>query len=119
MTVIPLNVGQTRSIRLVDDAVTSSSRIIGLVTSKDEKLEEPGPDDLYQVGTAAVIHRMLRAPDNSVRLIVQGLERIRIEEFTTRDPYLKLKNTSGRPAPTPFDKHPLDRLLYRQLTTDN
>ncbi|MBI3914745.1 MAG: endopeptidase La [Chloroflexi bacterium] len=91
MTVIPLNVGQTRSIRLVDEAVTSSTRIIGLVTSKDDKIEEPGPGDLYGVGTAAIIHRMLRAPDNTVRLIVQGLERIRIKEFTTHDPYLKAR----------------------------
>ncbi len=91
MTVIPLNVGQVRSIRLVDEAVTSSMRIIGLVTSKDEKNEEPGPNDLYTVGTAAVIHRMLRAPDNSVRLIVQGLERIRIKEYLTQEPYLKAR----------------------------
>ncbi|MBI3538360.1 MAG: endopeptidase La [Chloroflexi bacterium] len=93
MTVIPLNVGQARSIRLVDEAVTSSARIIGLVTSKDENIEEPEPKDLYAVGTAAIIHRMLRAPDNSVRLIVQGLERIRIGEFTAHDPYLKARVT--------------------------
>ena len=89
LTVIPLNVGQPRSIRLVDEAATSSSRLIALVTMKDEKIEEAGPDDVYTVGTVAIIHRLLRAPDNTVRLIVQGIERIRIKEFTTVEPYLK------------------------------
>ncbi len=89
MTVIPLNVGQPRSIRLVDEAVMSPTRIIGLVTSKDENIEEPAPNDLYTVGTAAIVHRMLRAPDNTVRLIVQGLERIRVKEYTTHEPYLR------------------------------
>ncbi len=91
LTVIPLNVGQARSIRLVDEAATSSSRMIGLVTIKDEKVEEAGPDDIYSVGSAAIIHRLLRAPDNTVRLIVQGIDRIQIKEFTATEPYLKAK----------------------------
>ncbi len=91
LTVIPLNVGQPRSIKLVDEAATSASRMIGLVTIKDEKIEEPGPNDVYWIGTVAVIHRLLRAPDNTVRLIVQGIDRIRINEFTAVDPYLKAR----------------------------
>ncbi|MEW5718674.1 MAG: endopeptidase La [Chloroflexota bacterium] len=89
LTVIPLSVGQPRSIRLVDEAATSASRLIALVTMKDEKIEEAGPDDVYTIGTVAIIHRLLRAPDNTVRLIVQGIERIRIKEFTAVEPYLK------------------------------
>lgn len=91
LTVIPLNVGQARSIRLVDEAATSTTRMIGLVTIKDEKIEEAGPNDVYTTGTAAIIHRLLRAPDNTVRLIVQGVDRIRIQEFTSVDPYLKAR----------------------------
>ncbi len=91
LTVIPLNVGQARSIRLVDEAATSPTRMIGLVTIKDEKIEEAGPDDVLRIGTAAIIHRLLRAPDNTVRLIVQGIERIKIEEFTATEPYLKAR----------------------------
>src|SRR3990172_2214464 len=72
LTVIPLNVGRTRSIRLVDEAATSSTRMIGLVTIKDEKIEKQGPD-------------------NTVRLIVQGVDRIRVKEFTSTDPYLKAR----------------------------
>ncbi len=91
LTVIPLNVGQARSIRLVDEVATSQSRIVGLVTIKDEKIEEAGPNDVYTTGTAAIIHRLLRAPDNTVRLIVQGIDRIRVKEFTTTEPYLKAR----------------------------
>lgn len=91
LTVIPLNVGQARSLKLVDDVATSANRMVGLVTSKDDKIEEPGADDVYMTGTAAIIHRLLRAPDNSVRLIVQGIDRIRIKEFTATEPYLKAR----------------------------
>ncbi len=85
---LPLTVGQPRSIRLVDEAVVED-RLIGLVTSKKADDDEPGPDDVYSVGTAAIVHRLLKAPDGSVRLIVQGLERIRIGPFTQEHPYLR------------------------------
>ena len=89
LTVLPLNVGQARSLKLVDDVVSSPSRLVGLFTIKNEKFEDAGADDIYDIGTAALIHRMLRAPDGTVRLIVQGTERIRIREFTADEPYLK------------------------------
>ena len=89
LTVIPLNVGQERSIRLVDEAATSASKLIGLSAIKDEKIEEAGPDDVYQIGTVAIIHRMFRAPDQTLRLIVQGVDRIRIAQFKTTEPYMK------------------------------
>jgi ATP-dependent Lon protease len=91
LTVLPLNVGQARSLRLVDDVVKEPNRLIGLVTIKTDKFEDAAPEDLYDVGTAAVIHRMLRAPDGTVRLIVQGIERIRIKEYSALEPYLKAK----------------------------
>jgi ATP-dependent Lon protease len=89
-TAVPLTIGQPRSVRLVDDAM-AGSKLIGLVTSKDPELENPGPDDLYRVGTVAIIHRMFRAPDGTIRLLVQGLSRIRIEEFTSTEPYLRAR----------------------------
>jgi ATP-dependent Lon protease len=91
LTVVPLNVGQERSIRLVDDALKEPSRLIGLATIKDENIEEPGPHDVFWTGTVAVIHRMLRAPDNTLRLIVQGIERIWIKEFVATEPYLRAR----------------------------
>jgi ATP-dependent Lon protease len=94
-TVVPLTVGQPRSIRLVDDS-TVGERVIGLVTSKDPDLASPGPADLYSIGTAAIVHRLFRAPDGTIRIVVQGLSRIRILEYTDEDPYLKAR---VEPAP--------------------
>ncbi|MEN8098113.1 MAG: endopeptidase La [Chloroflexota bacterium] len=90
LTAVPLNVGQERSIRLVDDVV-SAGRIIGLVASRDADIAEPGPDEIYTFGTAAAVHRMLRAPDGTIRLLVQGLERIQVTEWLGEEPYLKAK----------------------------
>jgi len=92
LTVIPLSVGQPRSIRLIDDAVLDK-RLICLVTSKNEENPEPGPDEIYRVGTMALVHRLLRAPDGTIRLIVQGQERVRIDDFTALTPYLKARIT--------------------------
>ncbi|HNS51054.1 MAG TPA: endopeptidase La [Anaerolineae bacterium] len=85
-----LSVGQPRSIRLVDDA-TVKKQLIGLVTSRDAEKEEPGPDDVHQIGVAATIHRMIKAPDGTIRLLVQGLERVRIVEWIGEEPYLRAR----------------------------
>jgi ATP-dependent Lon protease len=87
-TAVPLTIGQPRSIRLVDDAM-AGNKIIGLITSRNPELENPGPEDLYGTGTVAIIHRMFRAPDGTIRLLVQGLTRFRIIEFTALEPYLR------------------------------
>ncbi|MCU0513844.1 MAG: endopeptidase La [Anaerolineae bacterium] len=89
-TAIPLTVGQPRSVRLVDD-VTESDRLVGLVTAYDPEQEQPGPDEVHRVGTLAIIHRMFRAQDGTMRLLVQGLHRIRIERFLATAPYLKAR----------------------------
>jgi len=91
-TAVPLTIGQPRSIRLVDDSMTGD-KLIGLITSHDPDLENPGPQDLYEVGTVAIIHRMFRAPDGTIRLLVQGISRFRTNEFTATDPYLKARVT--------------------------
>ncbi len=92
-TAIPLTVGQPRSIKLVDDVI-AGDRLIGLVAAKDPDMETPGPDDVYQIGTLASIHRLFRAPDGTIRLLVQGLARIRIDEYTENEPYLRAKVTA-------------------------
>jgi ATP-dependent Lon protease len=86
-TAIPLTVGQPRSIRLIDD-VAGKERLIGLVAARDPDDEQPGPDEIYTVGTVATVHRLFRAPDGTIRLLVQGLSRIKIEEYTATEPYL-------------------------------
>lgn len=91
-TAIPLTVGQPRSIRLVDDVATSN-RLVGLFAAVDPALETPGPDQIYTTGTLAQIHRLFRAPDGTIRLLVQGLTRIQIKEYLATEPYLKASVT--------------------------
>jgi len=88
-TAVPLTIGQPRSIRLVDDVVAGDERLIGLVASRNPELETPEPEHLYQIGTVAIVHRLFRAPDNTIRLVVQGLERFKLGEFVQFEPYLK------------------------------
>jgi ATP-dependent Lon protease len=88
-TAVPLTIGQPRSIRLIDDVVAGEDRLIGVVTSRDPELEVPEPKDLYPVGTVAMVHRLFRAPDGTIRLLVQGMARFRLGEFVQTEPYLK------------------------------
>ncbi len=90
LTAVPLTIGQPRSIRLVDD-VANSERLIGLIAARDPEKEAPNPEDLYQTGTIAMIHRLFRAPDGTIRLVVQGLSRFRVVEYLQTEPYLKAR----------------------------
>lgn len=87
-TAVPLTVGQPRSMKLVD-SVVNSDRVICLVASKDPDNETPGSDEVFRVGIRASIHRLSRSPDGTLRLLVQGLARVRIDEFVEEDPWLK------------------------------
>lgn len=112
-TAIPLTVGQPRSIRLVDDVV-AGDRLVALVSAHNPDQEKPGPDEVYRVGTLASIHRLFRAPDGTIRLLVQGLDRIRVEEFTKEEPYLKAIVT---PAPEIVEQDELQiEALVRNVT---
>ena len=94
-TVLPLAVGIERSVQLVQDAV-NGDRLIGLVAMKDPKIKEPKPGQTYEVGTLARVEHMMRGPDNSLQVLVHGLERFRIAYWTADDPYLKAR---VKPAP--------------------
>src|ERR671933_1442483 len=83
----PLAIGQDRSVRLIDDVVTGE-RMLALVTVENADAETPGWGDLYRVGTAAVVHKMIRVPDGTLRILVQGLRRVRLERRLMDDPYL-------------------------------
>jgi ATP-dependent Lon protease len=83
----PLAVGQERSIKLIDDVV-SGERMLALFTVRDPEADPPGWDDLYEVGTVAVVHKMIKVPDGTLRILVQGLQRVRLTERVQDDPYL-------------------------------
>jgi ATP-dependent Lon protease len=86
-SVSPLAIGQERSIRLVDD-VLEGDRMLALVTVESAEVEQPGWDDLYETGTAAMVHKMIRVPDGTLRILVQGLSRIHLESRAQDEPYL-------------------------------
>ena len=90
-TAVPLTIGQMRSIKLVDEVSLTPGKLIGLVAARDPDIEEPGPTDLYPMGTIATIHQLFRVPDNTIRLLVQGLVRFRLGEFVQTEPYLKAR----------------------------
>ncbi|HEX2497075.1 MAG TPA: endopeptidase La [Gaiellaceae bacterium] len=83
----PLAIGQERSIKLIDEVV-ARDRLLALVTVKSEDVEQPGWDDLYGVGTAAIVHKLIKVPDGTLRILVQGVERIQLEGRLQDDPYL-------------------------------
>ena len=83
----PLAVGQERSIKLIDDVV-AGERMLALLTVKNADAEQPGWEDVYEVGTVAVVHKMIKVPDGTLRILVQGLERVRLCERIAEEPYL-------------------------------
>jgi ATP-dependent Lon protease len=86
-TLTPLAVGQERSMRLIND-VLSGERMLALVASRDPGVDEPGPDQLYEVGVAGIVARMLKVPDGTIRILVQGTERVRLGDYVAEQPYL-------------------------------
>ncbi len=86
--IIPLFVGRDFSIRAIDEAL-SKDRIIVTLTQKKPEVNEPNADDLYHVGTACLILRMLKMPDGRVKVLVQGLKKVRVKEFKQFEPYIE------------------------------
>jgi ATP-dependent Lon protease len=86
-TLTPLAVGQERSIKLVND-VLGANRMLAMVAARDPENEEPGPKDLYEVGVVGVVARMLKVPDGSLRILVQGTQRVRLGPYVAEEPYL-------------------------------
>jgi ATP-dependent Lon protease len=83
----PLAIGQERSVRLIDDVV-AGDRLLALVTARDGSIESPGWDDIYEVGTVALIHKMIKVPDGTLRILVQGIERVKLQNRLDSEPYL-------------------------------
>ena len=86
-TLTPLAVGQARSMKLIDD-VLGGERTLVLVTSRDPELDEPGPEQLYDVGVVGVVARMLKVPDGTMRILVQATDRVRLKDYIAEQPYL-------------------------------
>ncbi|MFL5839585.1 MAG: endopeptidase La, partial [Thermoleophilaceae bacterium] len=112
-TLTPLAVGQERSVQLIND-VLGGDRMLVMVASKNPELDTPGPEDLYRVGVAGVVARMLKVPDGSLRILVQGAQRVTIDEFVATEPYLVAR---VEPAPDIVQQTPELEALFRNVQT--
>ncbi|MFA6823489.1 MAG: endopeptidase La, partial [Geobacter sp.] len=115
--IIPLFVGRESSIKAVDQAL-AGDRMIMLATQHEISEEDPSPDKIYQVGTVAMIMRMLKLPDGRVKILVQGLVKARISEFVEEKPHytVRIERMSDLPAPENLETEALIRTVREQLT---
>lgn len=90
--VIPITAGRDKSIKLINDA-NKGSKVIGVVSQKDEEVEDPTSQDVYKVGTVARILKVLKMPDGNTTVIIQGKKRFKINEVLAEEPYLRASIT--------------------------
>jgi ATP-dependent Lon protease len=114
-TLTPLAVGQERSVQLVDDALRGN-RMLVMVASKDPSVEAPGPEQLYTVGVVGAIARMLKVPDGTMRILVQGGQRVRIDSWVRERPYL-VAEISELPDVAPAESAELEALTRNVKST--
>jgi ATP-dependent Lon protease len=117
LAVMPLLIGQPSSIQLIDD-IMRNERLLVLVAQHADK-DRPEPNDLYRTGTAAIVHQLTRLPDGTLRVVVQGLERVRLLDFVSTQPYLVARVEQAPDHATPgVEVEALRRAavdLFRQL----
>jgi ATP-dependent Lon protease len=113
---MPLAVARESSVRLIDDAI-ANGKLIAVFTQRDASVEEPSQEDLFTVGTATHIHKMFKLPDGSLRLIVQGLARLRLEEVIATQPYLRARVSSAIEDTNDADRLEIDALA-RNIKTN-
>src|SRR6478672_9722602 len=113
---MPLAVARESSVRLIDDAI-ANGKLIAVFTQRDASVEEPGQADLYRVGTATHIHKMFKLPDGSLRLIVQGLSRLTLEEIVSTQPYLRARVHEAAEDTNDADRLEIDALA-RNIKTN-
>ncbi len=106
---MPLAVARESSVRLIDEAVTGG-KMIAVFTQRDAGEDDPQQPDLYPIGTASHIHKMFKLPDGSLRIIVQGLARVRLDEVISSRPYLRARVTEMPEALAEKDKLEIDAL---------
>src|SRR3954466_8417928 len=113
---MPLAVARESSVRLIDDAI-ANGKLIAVFTQRDATIEEPRQSDLYPVGTATHIHKMFKLPDGSLRLIVQGLARLSLEEVVATQPYLRARVIAASEGTNDADGLEIDALA-RNIKTN-
>ena len=88
--ILPLTVGRESSLKLITD-LKEEEKFIGVVSQRDPRVDNPQPVDLFQIGTVAFVHKIIKLPSQSLFIFVEGLQRIAIEEVTQMEPYLRAR----------------------------
>jgi ATP-dependent Lon protease len=108
---VPLSAGRTQSVAAIEAAVATEEKTVVVVAQRNVDVDQPGPDDLYSIGTRAVIKKMARG-EGAVELLVQGVERVSIVRVEQTEPYLKAR---VRPLPVPEDRGTEVEALFRAI----
>ena len=115
--VLPLFVGREMSIKAIEAAL-AGNRMIFLATQKVLEVENPAPDDIHSVGTIGIIMRMLKLPDERIKILVQGLSKGRVQEYIQSDPYYSVriaKIVEAKPPATSLEAEAVTRTVKEQL----
>jgi ATP-dependent Lon protease len=113
---MPLAVARETSVRLIEEAI-GAGKLIGVFTQRDAAVEEPTQEDLYPVGTATHIHKMFKLPDGSLRLIVQGLSRLKMDRVLALRPYIRAQVSQAAEIDREEDRLEIDA-LQRNIKTN-
>src|SRR5678810_400631 len=91
--VIPLTVGRESSVKLINDVQQADGMLV-VLTQRDKRVDSPAPADLYEIGTVSMVHRAMKTPEGNLFLIIMGVARVRVSDFTQFEPYLRAKITT-------------------------
>lgn len=113
--ILHFDVGRTKSIKALEEAMVKDQKIF-LSAQKDPALDDPGPEDIYPVGTISKVKQLLRLPGDTIRVLVEGLERAKIVEYTSNEPYYEVK-VREHPNPKHLVKDSETEALIRQVVS--
>src|SRR5579863_1907917 len=102
--ILPLTVGRDSSLRLIND-LKEEEKYVGVISQRDPRVDNPQPVDLFQIGTVAFVHKIIKLPSQSLFIFVEGLQRIAIQEEIQVEPYMRAKVKTLQDTVTP-DKMP-------------
>jgi ATP-dependent Lon protease len=102
-SIIPIDVGRPKSVKLIEEAIAAERPIIGIVTQREARVEDPADEDLHDIGCAARILKVIKLAKDNYSVILQGVMRIHVDEVTSHDPFLLAKVSQVEDVPAPSD----------------
>src|SRR6266496_2452825 len=90
-SIIPIDVGRRKSVRLIEEAISKERPVIGILTQKDARTEDPGENDMYTTGCAARILKVIKLAKDNFSVILQGVARVKIQDYLAHDPFITAK----------------------------